>query len=443
MGTVLFVILLALVVLLAAFAIYMLLRILKVYAKARRLETMRSYETIVYSALQKLSPEIMLNTLLPDPDPEALEEVLLRMADEGTPGLKQDIMELYRISGFAGERMRQFGSRSKSRRSDAARRLGRIGDPRAVPGLAELLGDPKPEVREAALFALGRIGTGESLELMLDALGSGDRWSQEKVSEVVEKAGDKSRRLLVDLLRDEDPSRRAFAAEIMGRVAGDQEAEYLERALEDEDVNVRARAADSLGRMRNRAARPALLRALEDPAWEVRAQAVKALGSIGDEEDTDSIAPALRDGEWWVRSNTAAALREMGETGEGPLVEMLWDEDRFAREAAAQALEEGSIVERLVEDMRKGGENPEAGRVIRRLAEIGSVGTIAQVLKDMQERELKRRLVELLAGTDDPELDKALAAAEREIARADARQAQETDDSEDEENTLPPPGGGT
>ena len=194
MGTVLFFVLLVVVVLLAGFACYLFVRILKIYKHARRLETMRSYETILYAALQKLSPEQTLQTLLPDPEPKALEEVLLRMGDEGAEGWKDRVISLYELAGFTAARMRQLHSRLKSRRSDAARRLGRIGDPRAVPELEKLLQDPGEEVREAALYALGRIGTRESLESMLDALNDGDRWSQEKVAEAVEEAGDESRR---------------------------------------------------------------------------------------------------------------------------------------------------------------------------------------------------------------------------------------------------------
>jgi len=420
MGTVLFFVLLFVVVLLVGFACYLFVRILKIYTHARRLETMRSYETILYAALQKLSPEQTLQTLLPNPEPNALEEVLLRMGDEGAEGWKEKVISLYDLSGFTSARTRQLHSHLKSRRSDAARRLGKIGDPRAVPELEKLLQDPGDEVREAALYALGRIGTREALESMLDALNDGDRWSQEKVAEAVEEAGDESRRVLVGLLRDGNPARRAFAAEVMGGLGGTEEAVYLEEALADEAVDVRARAADSLGRMRHRLARPALLQALEDPAWQVRAQAVKALGSIGEEKDVPQLVEKLRDTEWWVRNNAAAALREMGETGEGPLVEMLWDGDRFARETAAQALEESSVVERLVRDMREGGEEQESGRIIHRMAEIGSVGTIVQVLSDLPDAEVKARLVELLADVDHPELVEALARARREVEKTRA-----------------------
>jgi hypothetical protein len=158
MGTLLFFVLLAVVAFLASFACYLLVRILKVYMRARRLERMRGYETIMYAALQKISPEKALQTFLADPDPKALEEVLLRMGDEAGEEWKGKIIELYELSGFTDKRIRRLHSRLKSRRSDAARRLGRIGDPRAVPRLKELAMDPGGEVREAALFALERMG---------------------------------------------------------------------------------------------------------------------------------------------------------------------------------------------------------------------------------------------------------------------------------------------
>ncbi len=426
MDVLLSILLLIVIAFLIAFAFYLLVRILRIYRKARRLEKMRNYETILYATLRLLPPERALDNLVPDPDPKALEEVLLRMGDEGAEGWKDKVIELYQISGFTEKRMEQLHSHLKSRRSEAARRLGRIGDERAVPELRELLQDPKEDVREAVLFALGRIGTQDALEAMLDALERGDRWSQEKVAEAVDEAGDESRQVLVGLLRDGNPSRRAFAAEVMGGIGGEEEAVYLEEALGDEKVDVRARAADSLGKMRHRRSRPALLEALGDPAWEVRAQAVKALGRIGDEKDTAEIVHALRDSEWWVRNNAAAALRDMGEAGEGPLAAALWDENRFARESAAQALEESSVVERLVEGMRGGGADPEGERIIHRLAEIGSVGTIIQVLSDLPDADVKARMVSLLSDVEDPELDKALKGAASDLEGSGIRVDDET-----------------
>jgi len=424
MGEALFYILLAVVALLVIVAAVLTARLLKAYYRARRLEKMRSYETILYAALYKIGPERTLETLFPNPDRKVLEEVLLRMGDEGAEGWKEKVVELYELCGFADKRLRQLRSPLKSKRSDAARRLGQVNDPRAVPHLRELLWDGKEEVREAALYALGRMGTREALEAMMEALERGGRWSQEKVCEAVEEAGEESCRLLLELLKDESPMRRAFAAEVMGRVGGAAEAALLVEALGDEAVDVRARAADSLGRLLYRPSRPALLRALDDPAWEVRSQAAKAMGRLGEPEDAPRLREALRDREWWVRSNAAAALREMGEAGEGPLVEALWDEDRFARETAAQALEEGSVVERIIKGIREGKEVEEGKRILHRLAEIGCTGTISQVLSDLPDDEVKTELISLFADIQDEAIRVAItgAAGARQGKRAPTRE---------------------
>lgn len=409
MGLALYSILLALVIFLALFAAYLLARILKIYARARRLETMRGYETILYAALQKLSPNKTLETLIPDPDREALEEVLLRMGDEGSEGIKEKVVELYGLAGFRERRIRELRSRRKGRRSDAARRLGRIGDPGCVGELRALLEDPREEVREAALFALGRIGTRQALEAMLDGLEEGGRWSQEKIAEAVEEAGDGSRVILRELLASDDPRRRAFAAEVMGGVGGEEEVPLLEDALADESVDVRARAAASLGIMARPSSVPALEAALDDPAWEVRAQAAKALGALRSCGSAPRLVQALRDPEWWVRNNAAAALREIGEEGEASLVEALWCEDRFARETAAQALEESGAVERMVRELEgEEGERTSAERVIRRLAEIGRVGTISQAFSELPAGPLKDTMRRFLEGAESPELRRVL-----------------------------------
>ena len=155
MASALFFLLLAAVASLAAFAAYMLVRIMRIYGRARRLERMRNYETIIYASLKELGPARALD-LLPRPDAAALEEVLLRMAEaEGGP--RDAAREMYALAGFTASRGRELRSRLASRRSGAAGRLGRMGDAGVAPQLERLLGDRSAAVREAASQALRRI----------------------------------------------------------------------------------------------------------------------------------------------------------------------------------------------------------------------------------------------------------------------------------------------
>ncbi len=160
MAKVLSYVLMALAALLVILAVYLLVRIMGIYRKARRLEKMRNYETILYAALQKLGSRHTLDTLLPNADLGVLEDVLLRMGEEGAEGWREKIIELYSLCGFTDMRLADLRSRSGKKRAEAARRLGKICDPRAVPQLKELLEDPDEDVREAALFALNNMGSG-------------------------------------------------------------------------------------------------------------------------------------------------------------------------------------------------------------------------------------------------------------------------------------------
>ena len=82
-------------------------------------------------------------------------------------------------------------------------------------------------------------------------------------------------------------------------------------------------------------------RGIEDDAWEVRAQAVKAVGEGRMINLTPNLARALGDSNWWVRQNASKALSQLGEVGLKALSHVAQlGEDRFARDAARQALSE-------------------------------------------------------------------------------------------------------
>ncbi|WP_458011299.1 hypothetical protein [Candidatus Solincola sp.] len=157
MGRILLYLLAAVVLALAVFSLYLLARIVKIYRRARTLETMRNYETILYAALPRISPEEALRDLLRDPHPAALEEVLLRMGEQADGPLRKKVERIYGLAGFTARRMRELGSRSAARRAEAARRLGRVGASEAVHRLRDLLRDKDLEVREAARQALERM----------------------------------------------------------------------------------------------------------------------------------------------------------------------------------------------------------------------------------------------------------------------------------------------
>ena len=100
---------------------------------------------------------------------------------------------------------------------------------------------------------------------------------------------------------------------------------------------------------------------LADPVWYVRAHAARAVGAAEDPEYAPLIAPLLADREWWVRTAAKDALQRMGSEVWSSLVPYLDHADAFARNGAAEVLQNVGILDSLIVLRR-----PPGGRVRRR-----------------------------------------------------------------------------
>lgn len=155
--------------------------------------------------------------------------------------------------------------RSTMLRTRAAEALGRIGGT-AIPALISLLGDPDPNLRAAAVYALGRAGQGSNA----------------------------AANALLPLLKDPDETLRLLAAEALGRV-GSVAAGRLRNMLADQGFPERWLAALALGRMgaQARDAANELAKAVLDDDQEVGSAAAAALGQLG--PAAEGIVPQLCD----------------------------------------------------------------------------------------------------------------------------------------------------
>ncbi len=428
MKTVLYYVLLTLIVLLAGFASYLAVRIVRLYIRTARLETKKNYEIIVLGSLLKLEMHQLYELLLPlaAANSRAMEEVLAKVAGESEPVIRARVQEVFDHLGFFDRRLKLLRSLRPRRAAYSAEMLGNVGDERAVPGLARLLESRNYRVADAALYALGKIGTQESLSEITKILDHPTRWTQDRIAAAVEAVGRQATDLLILNLEEGTPQTRTLSAEILARVGGEEALPALRAALRDPNTDVRARAAAALGRLRDRDSLEPLLAALEDARWEVRSQAAKALGEIEDAAALPQLANALRDPEWWVRANAEEAMRRMGEAGEAELAAMLYDEDRFARETAAQALQELGVPERYLQ-MAEAGEDVDSLRpIMKRMAEIGAVGPLATALLNYPSDAARVALMRDLAGVADPrlmEIYRELAGTATPTLREAARQA--------------------
>jgi HEAT repeat protein len=111
---------------------------------------------------------------------------------------------------------------------------------------------------------------------------------------------------------------------------------------------VRRAAIASLARVNIEAAVKAARPMLSDAVWYVRAHAARAIAEAEDPELAADIAPLLSDREWWVRTAAKDALQRMGPEMWPALVPYLDHQDHFARNGAAEVLQNIGILDSLI-----------------------------------------------------------------------------------------------
>lgn len=179
--------------------------------------------------------------------------------------------------------LQQLKSADVTLRSDSAHALGKLGDERAVPALAEALRDSDEYVRKSAVMALRRIGGPRAMEAMRVALA--DR-SEQVCLQAVKGLGELrdagAVEALLKVLVRRERSLVSAATEALSRI-GPEAVRPLMEAFKDRYL--RRRIGTQLWRilaeMGPRAVDP-LLQGLSDENYYVRLSALVILGKIGD-----------------------------------------------------------------------------------------------------------------------------------------------------------------
>ena len=276
-------------------------------------------------------------------------------------------------------------------RADAALILGRLGDPAAIDALAQLLederyqlreagsralsqiGEPavdrlilvtkssdrlislgKPSVapsREAAIQALGAIGTPAVVDVLIKALSdpaSGIR--NAAVKALGETRSELAVAPLMMVLLDESSSLRSPAAAALARL-GRIALPGLTTALRDTRPSVRVLAAQALGEAGLKESVPALIDLAKTDSSAARGDAIEALGRIGDPVAIDAITGGMSNGSVVVRRKAARALASLRDSRVvAALITGLADRDAEVRQSAATGLAEiadASVISRL------------------------------------------------------------------------------------------------
>jgi HEAT repeat protein len=203
-------------------------------------------------------------------------------------------------------------------RGEAAKALGKIGDPTTVETLIDALKvrikNPKERsspayVASQAAWALGNIGDRRAIPALLPLLGSREPYDFQssplgkRVAAALGELGPEAVEPLMQALQHLNRDVRADAARALGMMKERRAAPLLMQALQHPDRKVRTDAAIALGFMKERRAVPLLLSLLtpptdndEDP-WEnvsnedydVSVAVIGALGEIGDKRATQPL----------------------------------------------------------------------------------------------------------------------------------------------------------
>ena len=207
--------------------------------------------------------------------------------------------------GVMVEELESSGS-AYSERTRAARVLGAMEDPAAVPALIRALEDEEPAVRVSASKALGRLRDHRALVPLVNLLDDEDCHVRGSAVTSLGRLGDAgsasvpgtvgepaAATVLIRALGDEEPTVRVSAVRALGGLGDPRAFEPLVNLLDDEDCRVREAVALSLGWLGDVRAVPYLNAALDDDEWSVRRVAERSLEQLRDSE-TNGITPPER-----------------------------------------------------------------------------------------------------------------------------------------------------
>jgi HEAT repeat protein len=234
------------------------------------------------------------------------------------------------------------------RRVTALQRLAQAHHPAVQRLIRRVLVDADPKIAAAAIRTLGDIGDEWAIDLLLDALHRG-HGQRSRVASELERLAPAPGPKLVPLLRDWNPSVRFWGATLLRPYPDLGEATLIELTW-DSDPNVRAAAVETLGTRSGHDVGVALLARLDDSEWFVRVHAARAAGHVLGAEAAPTVARHLAEERWWVRTAAKDALRGMGSDAVPSLLAILGHEDPFARNGAAEVLQDIGFVDFLALD---------------------------------------------------------------------------------------------
>jgi HEAT repeat protein len=324
---------------------------------------------VVSSEGHMLVPDSLLAQL-----PESVVEEIA--ADSLTPKWQAETLASYVLRQRGKQELIQrasthHGPGGKRSRIAALRILALAGEPGVIPLLDQAVHDKDPDIVGAAVAVLGGINEESAAHILIDVLRSRP-YSPSRVATQLDRFSEPISHLLLPLLRHPIPVVRFWGATLMSRYASPEINAELALLGHDPDPGVRKAAVETLGKIGGPHSTETAVALIEDPVWFVRAHAARALGDLQRVDLCDLVTPLLADLEWWVRTAAKDSLEAMGPDVAGPLIEVLSSPDPFARNGAAEVLQNLGILDALItESIQTDYEHSERVELIGKILAAG------------------------------------------------------------------------
>jgi len=338
----------------------------------------------VLAHLKRLTVIENIAAITKSPDPEIRKAAAQTLGVFGSPLAVKPLMEMLNdevieVRAAALEALAGPGGR------DAPPFLQEV-----LPYLVEGLSDPHPEIRQAAVNGLVKLG-----QWSLQAIAK----VQEEGSEIAKKEAEKAFREICegfrkDLRENSDRLIRRDMARYIGELRyAKATPDLIDKLQKDADPEVRSACAYALGNIGAKFAVGPLQEVMENGKEEmpVRLAAAVALGQMGNEQGIKFLIDQLKSSDEKVRAAAVEALRTIGKPATRLLIEAAQSKDSLQRWGAVAALGETGdpkAVPILLKALRDEDENVRAvaAASLGKLRYARAARQLVQALADKSER---------------------------------------------------------
>jgi HEAT repeat protein len=287
-------------------------------------------------------------------DRRIVEDIVLDAFESSGPHESARLLRFLRASGLIEKQIFEARNHRGWRRRRSLVALGRTRAPEGIPALSEGLRDCDEENRNAALRGLGRVGSLEAAEEILNWVAeSGLKVPALPLQTALVNCCRERPRVLLSYLRHAEGPLREVLGRVLGEVAGPSLGAELIPLAEDELPELRASAARALSHAQPRFALEVLSELAQDSVWFVRLRAVVALGELHVPEAIPHLLLALTDANRLVRMRAAEGLVDLKADMVPIFAQVVATRDRYGLHAYFAALENAGLQTQLEAELGK------------------------------------------------------------------------------------------